>query len=238
MTALPAVTQAHALADRVRNRIQSERLTDGSLFMTADQLAAEYDVSRTVAREAVCRLQALGILEARKRTGLIVRRPDPLHLLSNSLPSLVESEDDWRELMHLRYALEVGAIELAVRNAKPEQIERLGQIVAEMEVVFAACDDVDLEVSLDVQFHALLLEMTGSRMIAGMQQVLVNYFAKAPRCERTPNNAQRIIWEHRELFLAVHDRDVERARSMVRMHFRQQQAVGQDAAPTTPVSPA
>jgi len=90
-----------------------------------------------------------------------------------------------------------------------------------------------------VQFHALLLEMTGSRMIAGMQQVLVNYFAKAPRFEHTPNNAQRIIWEHRELFLAVHDRDVERARSMVRMHFRQQQqAMGQGAAPTTPVSPA
>lgn len=59
--------------------------------MTEAQLAAEYGASRTVIREAVSRLQALGILEGRKRKGLIVRHPDPLQLFSNSLPSLVRS---------------------------------------------------------------------------------------------------------------------------------------------------
>ncbi|MEQ9065252.1 MAG: GntR family transcriptional regulator, partial [Gimesia chilikensis] len=47
------LTQSDELAERIRARIQDERLTDGAFFMTEADLAEEYDVSRTVAREAV-----------------------------------------------------------------------------------------------------------------------------------------------------------------------------------------
>jgi GntR family transcriptional regulator, transcriptional repressor for pyruvate dehydrogenase complex len=213
-------SQAHELARTIRQRIQGEQLADGSFFMTEAQLAAEYGVSRTVAREAVSRLQALGILEGRKRKGLLVRHPDPLRLLSNSLPSLVASPDDWQELAHLRYALEVGAIELAIRTATDEQIERLVQITQQMEVALREETESERSVGLDLEFHAQILQMTGSRLIAGMQQVLVQFFQIAPHSERTAASAERIIWEHRELLNAIRDRDVERARAMIRLQFR------------------
>lgn len=213
-------TQAHELARKIRQRIQSEQLADGSFFMTEAQLATEYGVSRTVTREAVSRLQALGILEGRKRKGLLVRHPDPLRLLSNSLPSLAASPDDWRELAQLRYALEVGAIELAIRTATDEQIERLGQITQQMEAALREDIVSARTVDLDLEFHAQILQMTGSRLIAGMQQVLVQFFQIAPHSERTPASAERIIWEHRELLSAIRDRDVERARAMIRLQFR------------------
>jgi DNA-binding GntR family transcriptional regulator len=53
-----------------------------------------------------------------------------------------------------------------------------------------------------------------------MQQVLVRYFAAAPHGQVDHDTANRITWEHRELYRAVQDRDVERARSMIRVHFR------------------
>jgi len=213
-------TQAHALAKEIRQRIQGERLADGSFFMTEAQLAAEYGVSRTVAREAVSRLQALGILEGRKRKGLLVRHPDPLRLLSNSLPSLAASPDDWQELAQLRYALEVGAIELAIRTATDDQIAQLGQIAHEMEQALREDTQSARSVRLDLEFHAQILQMTGSRLIAGMQQILVQFFQIAPHSEKTAASADRITWEHRELFNAIRDRDVERARAMIRLQFR------------------
>jgi DNA-binding FadR family transcriptional regulator len=214
-------SQAHELAQQLRQRIQSERLADGAFFMTEAQVAVEYGVSRTVAREAVGRLQALGILEGRKRKGLVVRRPDPLRLFSSGLPSLVASPEDWRDLAQLRYALEVGAIELAIRAATEEQIAELGRIVAEMEQT--RCDDpaVQRVVELDLDFHAHILRMTGSRMISGMQQVLVQFFQIAPHQDTSPSSGERISWEHRELFNAIRDRDVERARAMIRLQFRE-----------------
>lgn len=213
-------TQAHELARTIRKRIQSEQLTPGSFFMTEAQLAAEYDVSRTVAREAVSRLHALGILEGRKRKGLLVRRPDPLRLLSNSLPSLAASPQDWQEVAKLRYCLEVGAIELAIRAATEAQIERLAEITAEMEVALSSDTRSEHSVQLDLEFHAQILRMTGSELVAGMQQVLVQFFQIAPHAEPSAESAERILWEHRELLAAIRDRDVERARAMIRVQFR------------------
>ncbi len=213
-------TQVGELAQKIRERIQKERLPDGALFMTESQLAAEYGTSRTVTREAVSRLQALGILEGRKRKGLIVRYPDPLRLFQNSLPSLVTSPDDWRDLAQLRYALEVGAIELAVRAATTEQIEQLGTIATELEKAVKKNARSARAVKLDLKFHSLILEMTGSRLIAGMQQVLVEFFRTTPRSKPSSDSAHRICWEHRELFEAIRDRDVERARAMIRVQIR------------------
>lgn len=220
MATLKTISQARELSEAIRCRIQAEQLAEGTLFMTEGQLAEEYGASRTVVREAVSRLQALGLLEGRKRKGLIVRHPDPLRLLSNSLPSLVGSQKDWRELAMLRYALEVGAIEFAIRNASPEQLDHLAEITHEMETALLEDTSSERTVALDVQFHGLILEMTGSRMIAGMQQVLVQFFQAAPHAENTPASAERIIWEHRELLNAIRERDVERARSMIRLQFR------------------
>ncbi len=214
-------TQVRELARKIRHRIQAERLADGSFFMTEAQLAAEYGASRTVTREAVSRLQALGLLEGRKRKGLIVRCPDPLRLFQNSLPSLMTSPDDWRDLAQLRYALEVGAIELAVRAATDEQIERLVQIERELEQAVLEDQASARTIELDVKFHSLILEMTGSRLIAGMQQVLVQFFQMTPRSKPSSATAERICWEHRELLDAIRDRDVERARAMIRVQIRQ-----------------
>lgn len=215
----PSDTLVNDLAQRIRKRIQSERLADGSLFMTEAQLAEEYGVSRTVAREAMSRLRALGIVEGRQRKGLVVRRPDPLRLLSDSLPSFVDSQEDLRELAQLRYALELGAVELAIRNATDEQIEQLGQTLAEMEQALRSHADLEHQKGLDLKFHVLILQMTGSRMIAGMQQVLAQFFKSVVVRELDEPSIERVIWEHRELYQACKDRDLERARSMMRVQF-------------------
>lgn len=224
-------TQVRDLARRIRLRIQSENLAEGAFFMTETQLAAEYGTSRTVTREAVSRLQALGILEGRKRKGLIVRRPDPFRLFQNSLPSLITSAEDWRDLAQLRYALEVGAIELAIRMATDEQIERLADVERELEQSVLADPTSAQTIELDVKFHSMILEMTGSRMIAGMQQILVRFFQDCPRSPVSSTTAQRICWEHRELLDAIRERDVERARAMIRVQIRPTLTLNSDSVP-------
>lgn len=211
-------TQSADLADRLRQRIQSSSLTDGDLFMTEAELAAEYDVSRTVAREAVGRLAAIGILEGRKRKGLVVRRPDPLRLLELGLPSLADSAQDMSELAMLRYVLEMGAIEPAVRNGTDEQRRRLQELADEMEATIRSGrnDQVD---PIDIAFHSVLLEMTGSRLVAGMQRVLVHFFSSRATAP-TEDTDRRVIWEHQELAAAICDRDASQARAMLHLQAR------------------
>lgn len=213
-------TQSGDLAERLRERIQSSRLADGEFFMTEAELAEEYGVSRTVAREAVGRLVALGLLEGRKRKGLVVRRPDPLRLLELGLPSLLESQQDISELAKLRYVLEMGAVELAVRNATDEQITKLSELANELEESIRSGAN-DKTVELDVAFHSVLLQMTGSSLVAGMQRVLVQFFQSAQqRWTSGEGTDDRVIWEHQELAAAMRDRDLNQARAMIQMQAR------------------
>jgi len=221
MTAEPRKNLSQQLAERIRQQIEQSRLPDGELFMTEAEVAEKFDVSRTVAREAVGRLRAIGLLEGRQRKGLIVRHPDPVRLFSASLPSLVRSEQDLADLARLRYVLEVGAIELAVKNATDEQIARLAGIAEQIKKTVGSRAGLKKEKELDITFHSLLLEMTGSKLIAGMQRVLVDFF-RSVAIHSPPDaaNAERIAWEHTELASAIRDRDVERARSMIRVQVR------------------
>lgn len=214
------ITQSDELAERIRERIQSERLTDGAFFMTESDLAEEYQVSRTVAREAVSRLTAIGLLEGRKRIGLIVRRPDPLRLLQLGLPSLFDSEQDVSELSMLRYVVEMGAVDLAIRNGSDEQCQQLCELAGEMAAAIRS-DQAERIAELDITFHSLLLQMTSSKLIAGMQRVLVNFFQSVyQEYQSDETTGERMIWEHQELAAAIRDRDSNRARTMMQMQSR------------------
>lgn len=214
------ITQSDELAERVRERIQSERLADGAFFMTESDLAEEYQVSRTVAREAVSRLTAIGLLEGRKRIGLIVRRPDPLRLLQLGLPSLFDSEQDVSELSMLRYVVEMGAVDLAIRNGSDEQCQQLCELAGELAAAIRS-DQAERIAELDITFHSLLLQMTSSKLIAGMQRVLVNFFQSVyQEYQSDETTGERMIWEHQELAVAIRDRDSNRARTMMQMQSR------------------
>ena len=212
-------TMATRLAEQIRTRIAEEQLPAGHVFMTEGQLAEEYQVSRTIVREAVSRLRALGILDGKQRKGLVVRRPDLVQLLSESLPLLTVSSHERDELKLLRYVLEIGAIELAVKNATESQMDQLDALVAEMQ---SCLEDQEWErsVELDLAFHSLVLEMTGSKYVAGMQQILAEYFHSLPEIDRLySGRSARIVWEHAELASAIRRQDREHARVLIRQQF-------------------
>lgn len=212
------------LSERIRHRIQSGEFNDGDFFITEAELADEYNVSRRITREAVNRLCALGLLESRKRKGLIVRHPDPVEVWANCLPSLARSQEKLAELAQFRYALEVGAVELAIKNASQGQIDQLTTLAEEFKRVARNKTDRKSRVELERQFHGLILEMSGSSLIFDMQKLLSALFENSYPARNSPilddDVNERIIWQHFELVSAIQDRDIERARSVMRSHLK------------------
>ena len=216
---------ADQLAQRIRAKLQSSEYSDGDVFMTETQLATEFEASRTIVREAVSRLRALGILEGRQGKGLVVRRPDLIRLVSESVPSLAGIGKDRRELIELRYVLEVGGIELAVRNATEHQIEELSEFARQFSESAGHRELVNQHLQLDLQFHTLLLAMTNSPLVSGLNEVLAGFFAVNPAensCDDEAVYSQlhaEAARQHFELVSAIRDRDIERARYVMRSHI-------------------
>jgi DNA-binding FadR family transcriptional regulator len=213
-------TLADSVADQIMADILTSDLQEGDLFMTGDQVSERYSVSRSIAREAVSRIQALGVLECRQRKGLLVSRPDPVGLIKRWLPFYCRKSDldDLLTLAQLRYALEVGSADLAVLNASAEQIETLGRCASAFEAI-AAKHGHNVEADqADVAFHKVILEMTGNVLISGMHRVISDYFHASTQLPSMPDGT-KAIREHQVIVEAFRRRDNETVRAMMRAHL-------------------
>lgn len=214
-------TLADNVAGRILADITSSKLQEGDLFMTGDQVGEHYSVSRSVAREAISRLQALGVIESRQRKGLLIARPDPVHLTQQWLPMYCRTSDleSLRMLAQFRYALEVGAVDLAIANATDEQMDLLEERVQDFETLASRTGHTPEADGRDLALHMVVLEMTGNALIAGMHRVLSDYFHASTQLPPM-TDASKAIREHHIIVEAFRRRDAETARAMLRAHLQ------------------
>ncbi|GAB4338380.1 MAG: hypothetical protein Kow0099_12370 [Candidatus Abyssubacteria bacterium] len=215
-------TLADQLANRILDDIVTAGLKEGELFMTVQEITERYDVSHTIAREALGKLSALGILKGRQRVGLLVDRPDPVDLMTRWLPFYARSPkaEDLKTLAQLRYVLELGSIDLAVANASQEQIQQLIHLADRYGKVTEEFGQNEESDQIELEYHSLLLSMTGNPLIAGMHRVLSDYFQVAVKSSpHWKEGLQSAVWEHRTIADAVAGHDVELARSVLRKHL-------------------
>ncbi|MFT4227146.1 MAG: FCD domain-containing protein [Micropruina sp.] len=162
-------TSLHAsVVDDLGARIARGDLATGST-MTLDELATQYGVSRTVIREAVRELQSLGMVDSRRRVGSEVL---PLARWSVFHPKVI----GWRidsgsmrgqltALTELRLALEPVAAALAAQRRSATQAEKLVDLANELYEA-GVRDDMDRFVSIDVEFHTLILHAADNELFS------------------------------------------------------------------------
>ena len=149
--------------------IASGYLEVGTLLPT-DSLCQEFDVSRTVIREAVRVLEAKGLLSVRPgRPGTRIRPMSDWNLTDHDVIvwrlSGSQAGQQKRELQELHHALQSMAVRSTVgRLGNPVQQE-LKESLASMS---RAVTDGDAEAYAggDARLHGALLHATGNRMVA------------------------------------------------------------------------
>lgn len=168
-----ATLHSDVLAD-LGPRLVTGGLAEGSTI-TLEWLAAEYGVSRTVAREVTQVLVSMGLVESRRRTGIRVLPRAEWDVYD---PAVIR----WRlageqraahlsELSQLRAAVEPAAAELAATHASDGVRRELVQLAGDLEATGAA-GDLAAFLEHDVAFHRLLLETSGNTMFAALADVV------------------------------------------------------------------
>ena len=138
-------------------------------------LEERYGVSRTVAREVVRVLEAMGVVRSRRRVGITILPRAEWNALD---PRLIrwrlagdERADQLRALSELRAAVEPVAASLAARHATPEQSGELTAAVIGMSVTGQA-GDLDAYLAHDIRFHAVVLQASANPLFASLTEVI------------------------------------------------------------------
>ena len=154
-------------------RIISGELQPGDVLPKEDTLSKEYGVSRTVIREAVKGLAARGLVESRPKVGTIIRPRSDWQMLDPAvLEWVAASETNGEFMLHLaevRQAIEPATAELAARNATPEDIAKMRDAFARLEM---AIDDEDAWAMADLDFHESIVAAAHNEFLAYVVRAL------------------------------------------------------------------
>lgn len=202
--------------DALGRRIVEGALAPGSV-VTLDGLDTTYDVSRSVSREAVRVLEALGMVASRRRVGVTVlpRRSwnvfDP-RVIRWRLDS-ADRVEQLRTLGELRGGFEPVAAGLAAERATPEQAGRLTTLASDL-VTHGRAGDLEAFLQADIAFHATLLEASGNDMIAAMGDLVAEVLAGRTHHDLMPDHPkQEAVDLHVQVAAAVRAGDAGAARA-------------------------
>lgn len=176
---------------------------------TLESIQQRFNVSRTVARDAMRSLESLGLVLARRRVGLQVQ---PRSQWNVNHPRVIrlrlqgpDSAGQYRELAELRVAVEPYAAHLAALRADDATRARLRELA---EALRAAGEVGDVEQFLehDTELHSLLLAAAGNSHFLTLDAALAAVLAGRHDGGVLPFHAEApAVADHVRLALAVAD---------------------------------
>ena len=127
------IRKSTGLADqatkRLRDFIVNEKYQPGDLLPGEIELSQKLGVSRTIIREALSRFRMMGIVESRRRRGMILTSPDILSGFELAIDGTWLEADTQRELFELRLMMEIGLSDLLVKKKTARLIAKLSSII-------------------------------------------------------------------------------------------------------------
>jgi len=206
----------------LENEIRTGQLPVGDKLPTEAEVMQRFDVSRTVVREALSRLQAAGLVETRHGIGTFVREPGAggnFRISSQDFATVA----DVIAVLELRISLETEAAGLA---AQRRSVDNLAAMQAALDAFQASIRQDSDAVPPDFQFHMEVARATGNRHFADLMTYLGAMIIPRTRVN-TPQQApegrlsylQRVHGEHENIFVAIRNRDADAARAAMRTHL-------------------
>lgn len=167
-----SLTMADQVESQLREYILKRAVRPGDSIPKETELAQALGVSRNVVREALSRLRMLGMIESKKRRGMILTQPDVMKGLERILHPTILDIDIRKQLFELRLVLEVGLGDLLFARKDEQHLKKLDAIVERERMANTQIERIRCE----VDFHSTLYEMAGNDTLKRFQTILMPVF--------------------------------------------------------------
>lgn len=199
--ATPLPRAEHAYRQLLRS-IENGTLEPGTRLREVD-LAQQLDISRTPVREALRRLEAVGLVGSEPGSGLTVKRLDAQAI---------------HELYVMREVLEGSAAALAARNASPLEIAMLRELA---DHGAALVGDPARLVENNRAFHQTLYRSAHNRyLLKTLSTLHVSLVLLGRTTLGDAPRAHSALNEHQMIIGALEKRDAHAAEAVTRAHIR------------------
>jgi DNA-binding GntR family transcriptional regulator len=197
-----------ALTEWVYSILKSDilelRVSPGSQ-LHVEKLSERLGISRTPIREALLKLENLGLVQVCPRVGFFVADI---------------TESDMVELFEIRDWLESRATGKVASLLTKEEIVYLDNLMDATEQSVIKNDDV-MFLKLEEEFHDFIIQRCGNRHLLEVIESMYNLIHRERMLSvSSRENVELTLVEHRRIVAAFHERDCQNASSMMSAHIR------------------
>ncbi len=187
----------------LRHAILTGELQPGERLVER-KLAKQLGVSRTPVREAIRKLELEGLVKHLPNKGAVVVRMSP--------------KDAW-DIYNIRSVLEGLAARLAAKSITPDQLQRLEELVIEMEQMVENKDFERLN-ELHLEYNDIIYKAGRNNRLHQMITNLADYITCFTKVGYSvPGRVREATEEHRELLEAIKKGDGDAAERIGRKHI-------------------
>ena len=207
------------VAEEIERQILAGTLRPGDPIGTESELVRQFGVNRSTVREGIRLLEQSGLVARETSRRLSVAIPHYRGLATRMSRALILQQVTFRELWHTSRALEPAAVDLAIENRTPADLEALEANLARTK---EAQRDPAAVADLDAEFHKLIAQATHNRVLqlAKEPSSMLVRPTTAHIITNNPRGIPRLIEAHGHIVDAVRSRDREKARLWVDRHLR------------------
>lgn len=219
-------TNVAGLVRRIRNEIESGLLVPGSRLPPEPELAARFRVGRSSLREAIQRLDSLGLVQVKHGSGVFVAEGFIPGTLPDPLTGLLRGES-LIELLEARKAVETKVVELACRRVSDDELSELDDLVNAAGVAITNPDRAGYRQYLapTVEFHLAVARLSGNSFLVRLLTSLIGAHWDTSRSS-TESEAlmHQNTHDHRLILQALRARNGLAAATAMQSHLERFQA--------------
>jgi GntR family transcriptional repressor for pyruvate dehydrogenase complex len=204
--------------DRIQKSIKSGAYAVDERLPTEHALAAEFQVSRPVVRDALQKLRDQGLIYSRRGAGSFVREQgirEPLGF------GQMENLSDLQHCYDFRLTIEPEAAAMAARRRSPEALEKIRKALG---LLRDATNRQAHRADADFMFHLSIAQASANPYFVTAMQALEEHIAVGMRLHglslrRTTDGLAHVLVEHNAITDAIANGDAERAKLLMHDHL-------------------
>ncbi|UMZ74105.1 FadR/GntR family transcriptional regulator [Natranaerofaba carboxydovora] len=209
------------ILDQIRELITEGSLKPGDKLMSERAMSEKLQVSRASVREAFSVLSMLGILEGKPGEGTFIKKVPEDSFIKPFAMMLMLDRDSNMEVLETRLTLEVECSALACVRGTDEDIEKIYTYLQKMEEDIS---EGNLGEYHDGMFHYSIWEATNNNILLRLMNTIYDMIIETMKHSRVkmfekPGNKKILLEQHKKIYQAIKEKDVEKAREAMREHL-------------------
>ena len=206
------------IAQQLLLSITNGELGGGARLPADRELASQYGVSRTTAREAILALELVGAVEIQHGNGVFVR--------SSGGEGGGGIDAHPRELIEARLHIEPMTVGMVASTISADTMRVLREELDEARKICNEDDKLPRYLELSFRFHSLLAEECGNRLVRGFASNLINAELNPlwglinQQASRTQAVRKIQVHEHSQILDALEHGDANLAQCEMRQHLQ------------------